>query len=311
MKEQVTDTVLMIRPAAFGYNTDTEDDYTFQSPPRKGRESEVHSMALAEFDAMVEILRKNGIKVLVAQDSEEGFRPDAIFPNNWFSTHSDGSVITYPMYAESRRGERSEEVLDLLQQDFVIDQRYSFEQYEEKNQFLEGTGSMIIDRADKVVYACLSERTHIQLLDKFCLLRGYEKIAFDAVDLNGRPIYHTNVMMCIGSQMAIVGLETIVDVAQRKFVRQKLNQSGKTVIEISQEQVAQFAGNMLQLFSPKKDEHFLVMSEQARKSLTPTQIKRINDFATILAIPIPTIEDVGGGSVRCMMAEIFLPGKEE
>ncbi len=310
MSRQVTDTVLMVRPQHFRFNEDTAEDNAFQENPAELSELDIQKEVFEEFDNMVKILRRAGLEVLVFEEKQESHNPDSIFPNNWFSTHNDGSVVTYPMYAPSRRGERNEKVIDLLASQFQIEQRYSFEQYEEDDQFLEGTGSMIFDRQERVVYACLSERTHIQLLDKFCLLKNYEKVSFDALDQRGKPIYHTNVMMSIGSQMAIVGLETIADPSQRKFVLRRLNQSGKSVIEISQDQINQFAGNMLQLYSPKKDKHFLVMSETAQKSLTRPQLKRINDYATILQVPIPTIERVGGGSVRCMMAEVFLSRKK-
>lgn len=310
MSRQVTDTVLMVRPRHFKFNEDTAQDNAFQENPEEISEGDIQKVVFQEFDNMVKILRRAGIEVMVFEEQQQSDNPDSIFPNNWFSTHNDGSIITYPMYAPSRRGERNEEVIDLLANEFQIDHRYSFEQYEEDNQFLEGTGSMIFDRQERVVYACLSERTHIQLLDKFCLLKNYEKVSFDALDQRGKPIYHTNVMMSVGSQMAIVGLESIADPGQRDFVLRRLNQSGKAVIEISQDQIDQFAGNMLQLYSPKKDKHFLVMSETAQKSLTRPQLKRINDYATVLKVPIPTIERVGGGSVRCMMAEIFLPHKK-
>jgi len=310
MSRQVADTVFMIRPGHFRYNEDTAQDNAFQENPTELSEQAIEDQVLTEFDNMVKVLRRAGIQVLVFNESSKTQNPDAIFPNNWFSTHNDGSLVTYPMFAPSRRGERNEKVIELLAEHFKLENRYSFEQYEEDDQFLEGTGSMIFDRQDKVVYACLSERTNIQLLDKFCLLRNYEKVSFDALDQRGKPIYHTNVMMFIGSQMAIVGLDSIVDPAQRNFVLRRLNQSGKSVIEISQDQIDQFAGNMLQLYSAKKDKHFLVMSETAEKSLTRAQKKRINDYATILQVPIPTIERVGGGSVRCMMAEIFLPKRK-
>lgn len=309
MNRQITDSILMVRPGNFKYNEETADDNVFQKKIEGASESEIQKKVLSEFDGMVDLLQRAGIKVLVYRENENSDNPDSIFPNNWFSTHSDGSFITFPMLAPSRRGERSESIIEFVKEEFSVEQRYSFEQYEKENQFLEGTGSMIFDRKERIVYASLSERTHIQLLDKFCLLRNYEKVAFDALDQRGKPIYHTNVMMSVGSQMAVVGLDAIVDSAQRDFVLHRLNQSGKSVIEISQDQIDQFAGNMLQLYSPEKDTHFLVMSETAKKSLTRAQIKRVNDFATILSIPIPTIEKVGGGSVRCMMAEIFLPAK--
>ncbi|HKK63830.1 MAG TPA: arginine deiminase-related protein [Bacteroidales bacterium] len=309
MSQQVSNTVLMVRPNHFRFNEDTAGDNAFQQEPSNDSGVVIHQKVLEEFDNMVRLLRRVGIHVLVFEEEDEKSNPDSIFPNNWFSTHNDGSLITYPMYPESRRNERNEDVINLISEQFQIDQRYSFEQYEDDNQFLEGTGSMIFDRRDKVVYASLSQRTHIQLLDKFCLLKNYEKVTFDAVDQRGQVIYHTNVMMSIGSQMAIVGLDSITDPKQRKFVLKRLNQGGKSVIEISQDQIDQFAGNMLQLYSIEKDKHYLVMSETAKKSLTAPQIKRINDYATILPIPIPTIEKIGGGSVRCMMAEIFLNKK--
>ena len=310
MNLQVSNTILMVRPYHFTFNEETAADNAFQENPAELSEKDIQKKVLEEFDNMVRVLRRVGITVLVYEEDEDKKNPDSIFPNNWISTHNDGSLITYPMFPPNRRKERNEDIIEMIEEQYRINQRYSFEQYEDEGQFLEGTGSMVFDRQAGIVYASLSERTHIQLLDKFCLLKNYDKVAFDATDQRGKVIYHTNVMMSVGSQMAIVGLEAIEDRNQRKNVLRKLNQSGKSVIEITQNQIDQFAGNMLQVYSIKKDRHYMVMSETAQKSLTAAQIKKINDFATILSIPIPTIERVGGGSVRCMMAEIFLPAKK-
>lgn len=309
MKEQTTHQVLMVRPANFGYNRETALNNRFQAVPEDISPKDVQKLAAIEFDNFVFLLEKSGIEVMVVNDTEDPVKPDAIFPNNWFTTHKDGSLITYPLFAKNRRLERREDVIEKLDQKFRIESRYSFEQYEEEDQFLEGTGSMVLDREKKIVYACLSERTHISLLDKFCLLKGYDKEVFTATDEKGEKIYHTNVMMMLGTQFAVVCLEAIDDEEEKRSLLQLLNKTGKGVIEITREQMSNFAGNMIELCN-KDGDPYIIMSHRARKSLEKGQVKKLNDFATIIAPNIPTIEKFGGGSVRCMVAEIFLKKKK-
>lgn len=305
MKVQTTNHVVMVRPANFGYNAETAMNNRFQTRPEDIKPEDIQKLALIEFDNFVFQLEKAGVTVNVFEDTEDPLKPDAIFPNNWFTTHNDGSFITYPLYAKSRREERREDIIEGIGEKYKIENRYSFEQYEEEDKYLEGTGSMILDREKKVVYACLSERTDISLVDKFCLLKGFRKEVFTATDANEDKIYHTNVMMTLGTQMAVVCFEAINEEDERKSILKHLNQSGRSVIEISREQMSQFAGNMIELHNGE-GEALIAMSQQTRKSLNKGQIKKLNDFATIIVPDIPTIEKYGGGSVRCMIAEIFL-----
>jgi hypothetical protein len=296
----------MVRPGNFKYNEETAEDNVFQKKLESASESEIQEKVISEFDGMVDLLQRAGIKVLVYREKENSDNPDSIFPNNWFSTHSDGSFITFPMFAPSRRGERNENIIDFVKEEFSVEQRYSFEQYEKKNQFLEGTGSMIFDRKERIVYASLSERTHIQLLDKFCLLRNYEKVAFDSLDQRGKPIYHTNVMMCIGTDVAIIASSTIDDQKERKTLIDNLKNDGKTIIDITEEQMHHFAGNMLEVTNRSGDK-IMVMSDQAKSALTDQQINQLEKYTTIVTSDLSVIEKYGGGSARCMMAEVFLP----
>jgi hypothetical protein len=305
MKEQTTNHILMVRPANFGYNAETAMNNRFQEKPADISAEDIQKLALIEFDNFVFQLEKKGVNVMVVEDTEEPMKPDAIYPNNWFTTHRDGSFITYPMYAKSRRLERREEIINQIGDNFTIANRYSFEQYEEEDKFLEGTGSMVLDREKKIVYACLSPRTDVSLVDKFCLLKGYKKEVFTATDEKGEQVYHTNVMMTLGSQIAIVCFEAIDEEEERSSLLKLLNNSGKGVIEITRDQMSHFAGNMIELHN-EEGEPLFVMSHQARKSLNKSQMKKLNDFATVIAPDIPTIEKYGGGSVRCMIAEIFL-----
>ena len=309
MTKQVTNTILMIRPAHFGYNPETAENNTFQSLPEGLDPAEIQERALTEFDDFVKKLRSHEIYVDVLSDSASPEKPDAIFPNNWISLHADGSVITYPMFSPKRRLERREEVIDQIGLLYEVKRRYSFEHYEEKHQFLEGTGSMVLDRAHKIVYACLSERTDVQLLDKFCVLREFRKVAFHA-ESAGVPIYHTNVLMALGRKLAIICLEAISDPGERETVRNTLIDSGKEVVEITSDQMNAFAGNMLELRNDS-DEFFMAMSSQAFHSLSAGQKARIEQFSMIIHSSLDMIEKLGGGSARCMMAENFLPSRDD
>ena len=305
---QVTDHIMMIRPAHFGFNSETAASNAFQSNQEDLPPAAISQKALEEFDNFVSLLRSKDIKVTVVEDSPEPIKPDAIFPNNWISFHRNGFIITYPMQAEVRRLERQEFIIDQLSDQLDVQAVFPLETYEDYDQFLEGTGSMVFDRLHKIVYACLSPRTHEAVLDKFCKLTGYEKVVFNAVDGKGQDIYHTNVMMALGEDFVVICLETIKHPEQRQAIKAAFAKTGKTIIRISLDQMLAFAGNMLQLRN-KAGEHFLVMSTQAYESLYPEQIQFIQQFTQILHSDIKTIETVGGGSVRCMMAEVFLAEK--
>ena len=304
--QQTTDTILMVRPARFGFNDETAGNNAFQVNDQSLSLEAIQERAKSEFDALVGKLREAGVHVIVVEDLSDPFTPDAVFPNNWVTFHEDGAVITYPMYAPKRRLERREDVLEALSQEFYIDDRLKLEWHEGQNRFLEGTGSMILDRPNQLVYACLSERTHEDLLEEFCTFTGYEKVVFHATDAKGQLIYHTNVMMALGETFAIIALDTIADPKEKAKVLAHLHHTNKEVIEISLEQMAAFAGNMLQVRN-KAGQTFLVMSEQAYRSLTADQVAHMEAHTAILYSPIPTIETYGGGSARCMMAEVFLP----
>ncbi|MXV38097.1 amidinotransferase [Flavobacteriaceae bacterium Ap0902] len=311
MKKQTTDTILMIEPVAFYFNAETAENNFFQHEPTSG-EGEIQKKALKEFNAMVDQLRDKGVKVITVKDTLKPRTPDSIFPNNWISMHQDGRIGLYPMYAENRRAERREDVLDILEENgFKIIETIDYSGAEEEELFLEGTGSIILDRENRLAYAALSDRTDENLLIEFADDFGYTPIVFTAnqsVEGQRLPIYHTNVMMCVADQYVVICLDTIDDVDERKFVTETIVNSGKEIIEITEEQMNHFAGNMLQVSNGEKN--FLVMSQSAYDSLTAEQIKRIESYNEIIAVSIPTIETLGGGSARCMMAEVFLPKAE-
>lgn len=306
---QTTSTILMVRPANFGFNEQTAESNAFQKSDISINKLEISKKALEEFDLFVDKLKNAGVNVIIAEDSKLPVKPDAIFPNNWITFHNDGTIITYPMYAPVRRLERNEEIIERITKQFEIKKRQHLEHFEDASRYLEGTGSMILDRANNIVYACLSPRTDELLLDKFCELTGFQKKVFHAVDEKGQDIYHTNVMMALGETFVIICLETIRDESERKDLLKCFAETGKEVIKISIKQVHAFAGNMLQLRN-NKNETLLVMSEQAYHSLEPGQIAAINRHTKILYSPINTIETFGGGSTRCMMAEVFLTPRQ-
>ncbi|WP_255502049.1 citrulline utilization hydrolase CtlX [Algoriphagus sp. AK58] len=306
---QTSSVILMVRPVHFGFNPETAGNNFYQKQDSRSVE-EIQRLALAEFDGFVALLRDQGVEVLVVEDSESPIKTDAIFPNNWLSTHPDGKVILYPMFSPNRRLERRKEILEqLLRLGFGISEIIDLSFFEEHGQFLEGTGSMVLDRQAKVIYACFSERTHPVPLEYVGKLLGYQVVSFEAMqEVGGRlsPIYHTNVMMHVGTDIAVVCLETIVKSAERQKVKDALTNSGKKVIPITARQKFQFAGNMLEV-SNDGGEKFTVMSQAAFDSLNVGQIQQIEKYTTIISPAIPTIEKLGGGSVRCMMAEVFLP----
>lgn len=311
MKEkQITNNIVMIRPANFGFNTETAGNNSFQSNDGSLTAGQISSKAQEEFDNFVAKLRKHDINVTVFEDTKEPYTPDAVFPNNWFSTHADGLVISYPMYAPVRRLERRSDIIQSIGENFEIERDYTFEHYEEEDIYLEGTGSLILDRENKIVYAALSPRTDISILDKWSILMNYKKVNFTAVDKNKEEIYHTNVMMALGIDFAVICLDSIANPAERNEVKKILTNSNKTIIDISYDQMESFAGNMLQVQS-NNGSTYLVMSSAALGSLSADQISLIESKTQILTGEIPTIEKYGGGSVRCMIAENFLPSKKK
>jgi hypothetical protein len=303
---QITDTVLMVRPAAFRYNEQTATNNFFQQSTAE----DVQHKAEAAFYNMVEGLQDKGINVLVVNDTPEPIKPDAIFPNNWFSTHADGTLNIFPMYASNRREEKRDDILQALSQAYEVKQVFDWTEYEAENRFLEGTGSMVIDHVLKIVYACLSPRTNEAVVEKFAAANGYRAITFTAKDDQGQLVYHTNVLLCIGDRFAVLCDEAIEDEIERLAVIQLLASTGHAVMPITIEQMKAFAGNMLQLRN-KEGASFIVMSQTAYNVLTPFQIETLEGFGELLPFDVAVIEKVSGGSVRCMMAEIFLQSKQE
>ena len=309
MRSQTTSNILMIRPVRFGFNEQTAESNAFQDKAFGQQTQETaQTQALQEFDEMVARLRKHGVNVIVVDDTPEPHTPDSIFPNNWVSFHYNGTVIEYPMQAPNRRLERRQDIISLLEKDFYINRRIDLSNFEEKGEFLEGTGSMVLDRKFKIAYACISPRTHESVLSEFGIQMNYEIVKFTAVDGAGKQIYHTNVLMCIGDMFAVICLEAIPDLDERLNVRNSLESSGKQVIEITLDQMNQFAGNMLQVEN-KSGQRYLVMSKTAHDSLTSEQTDTLKKHTKLLVVEIPTIERLGGGSARCMMAEVFLPNE--
>lgn len=304
---QITDTILMIRPAAFGYNQETAINNFFQSQTGM-TEDQVQALALAEFDEMVEILKENSINVIVIEDTPVPPKPDAVFPNNWLSTSPEGIVSVFPMYASNRRTEKREDILKWLHTNYVVKNLLDWTEFEAEGKFLEGTGSMVVDHDDKVIYACYSPRTDLSVLEKFANANGYRAIVFFATDFNGEPIYHTNVVMSVGEDFAIVCEEAIEEEWELIAVRQLLETTGHEIIPITRKQMHSFAGNVLQV-NNSKGEKLIIMSQTSFDALTQEQKDKLSVYSRIIAIPVPTIEKVEGGSVRCMMAEIFLEKK--
>ncbi|MGN7784968.1 citrulline utilization hydrolase CtlX [Niabella sp. 22666] len=302
-----TSALLMIRPAAFAFNPQTAVNNSFQ---KINEQLHVHEKALLEFDNFVNILNVYGIKVTVIQDTLEPHTPDSVFPNNWISFHEDGTVVLYPMFADNRKLERNKNVIDKLSENFFIRSTIDLTGYEQKNAYLEGTGSMVLDRDHEIAYACLSPRTNASVLYDFCDSIGYSPVLFNAVDENEKEIYHTNVMMCMADTYVVVCFESIKDQLQRQMLTDKFKETGKEIIEITLQQMNHFAGNMLQVENIAGNQ-FLIMSTQAYNSLTEEQVHLLASFNPVIHSSLNTIEQNGGGSARCMMAEIFLPLKSE
>ncbi|WP_304517680.1 citrulline utilization hydrolase CtlX [Cecembia rubra] len=309
MSQQTTSTILMVRPANFGFNPETAANNFYQKNDQRSPD-EINALAQEEFDGFVGLLRQRGVQVLVVEDTSEPCKTDAVFPNNWFSTHEDGKVILYPMFSPNRRLERRKDILEfLMQSGFSISEIVDLSFFEKDEQYLEGTGSMVLDRQNRIAYACKSVRTHPIPLAYFGRLLGFEVLDFDAVQtVEGIevPIYHTNVMMHVGTDLAVVCMDSLPNFSEKLKLQEKLSKTGKKIIPITAKQKFQFAGNMLEVKNDKAQK-FTVMSDTAYHALNKAQIKSIEKYTEILVPKIPTIEKLGGGSVRCMMAEIFLP----
>lgn len=307
--DQITNQILMVRPACFGFNNETAASNSFQKNPAGLTPAQVSQKAIEEFDAVVETLMACQIDVFVVEDSPEPAKSDAVFPNNWISFHQTGSVVTYPMMSKSRRQEIREDLLEDLVAHFEINDVWRMEQ-QSGDAFLEGTGSMVLDRQNRIAYACRSPRTDPQLLDQFCERMNYRPVLFDAVYSDGVPVYHTNVIMAVTGKMVVICLESIVDEAQRESLKKVVGDSGKSIVDLDYQQIGNFAGNMLQVGDPQ-ERPMLVMSKSARKSLKADQVTELENESDILAVSIPVIEQYGGGSLRCMLAELFVPPRAE
>ena len=308
--KQITNNIMMIEPVLFNYNSETAVNNHYQISLLGISNNEIQKKALLEFKNFVKLLKSKSINVIVFKDTKAPKTPDSIFPNNWISFHNNGDVYLYPMFAKNRRLERREDILKSLNQVFDISSINSFTHYENDELFLEGTGSMILDRQYNICYAARSIRTQEPIVLDFCKKLNYVPVLFNALqDVNDKrlPIYHTNVMMCIATDYAVVCLDSIDDINERNSVINSLNRTNKEIIEISESQANQFAGNMLQLMG---DKLYLVMSKSAFNCLNNNQINSIEKYNEILSVDLDIIEQCGGGSARCMIAEIFLPLKK-
>lgn len=301
----------MIRPVAFHMNEQTAVNNYYQKSAEGVTAEDIQKEALEQFDAFVEKLRGEGVYVTVYDDTLEPATPDSIFPNNWISFHQDGVIRLYPMYAENRRLERRDDIIEGLKKTFKVHEVVSFTDWEAKGAYLEGTGSLLLDRQNKIAYAAISERTMPNVLEDFCDEAGFDPVTFHAmqsVDGKRLPIYHTNVMMCLGEEFAVVCLDSIDNLEERENLVEALEDTDKEIIEISEEQKEQFAGNMLQILG-KDDQRLVVMSSAAFNSLSDEQKATLSKHGKLIHSDIHTIEMLGGGSARCMMAEIFNPIK--
>lgn len=304
---QHTEQLLMIQPVRFDFNAETSVNNSFQL---HSGDQAIQEKAAKEFAHFIEVLTRHHISVTVIADTPEPHTPDSIFPNNWISFHENGTICLYPMFALNRRLERNTSVLDTIRKKFEVTKLVDLSHYEQENRFLEGTGSMVLDRQNQVAYACLSPRTHTQVLNAWCTEFGYRPVPFTAVDNQGLPIYHTNVMLCVADRFAVVCLESLHNPEERKLLLSSFAATGKEVIEISYDQMNHFAGNMLQVHN-QHGQAYLVMSSQAFHSLADAQLTKITSYQPILHADIKTIETNGGGSARCMIAEVFLPVRKD
>ena len=294
----------MIEPVNFGFNTETAVNNTFQKPVT----GNIQQNALEEFRSLVTLLQINKIDVTVVKDTMDPYTPDSIFPNNWISFHEDGSIFLYPMFAINRRLERKENVLKAIKEKFVVNRITDLSSYEKQNIYLEGTGSMVLDRQNRIAYACISVRTDITLFNEFCRNNNFIPLSFHAIDATGVSIYHTNVMMCIGDSYAIICPQSISNDLEREKLITSIQNTNKEIISISPDQLDHFAGNMLQVINAD-NERILIISTQAMHSLNKQQVSSLEKHNRIVHSPLHNIEMAGGGSARCMIAEVFLQKK--
>lgn len=301
---QSTDSVLMIRPGRFYPNPETAADNSFQRDADRDLDA-LTLVARNEFDAAVQTLRTAGVNVHVFEDTAEPEKPDAVFPNNWISTHHDGRIALFPMYSKLRRRERRQDIVEELRKHYQVTEVVDYSVFEEEGCYLEGTGSLVLDHLNKIAYVSLSNRSNPKVIQRFADDFSYEPVIFTSIGSNDQPIYHTNVMMCIGTVFAMIGLEIIPNKAERQQVRARLEKTGKEIVELSADQIANFAGNALELQN-KSGGKLLVLSSRAARALTEEQRERLSRYARLLPLELPTIE-LGGGSARCMMATIHLP----
>ena len=303
--KQITNHIVMIEPKGFTYNKETAQNNHFQNSNLDFSSPKITDFARKEFDQLVAKLDSKGVDVLVFDPEGNDQNPDAVFPNNWFSIHENGTKVLYPMYAQNRRKERNEEVFKILedQMSFKINHTINLTFYEDQNLFLEGTGSMVLDRVNQIAYAAISERTSEKILDDFANQMNYEIMSFSSF-YQSNLIYHTNVMMCLGNDFALIGLDTIKEGNEREMIINSFERTNKKIIEISSDQIGSFAGNMLQVFG-KESQPLIVMSLTALKSLNKNQIKDLEQHGELIFSDLSVIEKYGGGSARCMMAEIF------
>ena len=304
MTQQTTPNLLMIRPYAFGFNAQTAVSNAFQHNDGSLSPTEIANLARDEFDDMVALIRSKDITVNVFEDLKEPYTPDSVFPNNWISFHEDGRVVLYPMAVPFRRKERRMDIPLALRGTIASDQLIDLTGFEATDEFLESTGSMVLDRVNRVAYACISLRTQQAPLEAFCKKMNYQPVVFTGIDAEGQAIYHTNVMMGLGRELAIICMDAVTKAAEKTQVQTALRASNHHLLEITQAQMNQFAGNMLEVQNRKGDA-FIIMSKRAHDSLTLTQIQEISSFAEPIIIPLDVIETYGGGSVRCMIGEIF------
>jgi len=302
---QAPSSIFLVRPAAFGYNPETAASNAFQQPAG-AEQAEIGQRAIDEFNRMVDLLHAHDINAVVFDDTVLPPKPDAQFPNNWISLHPDGTVVLYPLMAPNRRSERRADIVDWLRANFKVTSVLDFTQEEAGNRFLEGTGSLVFDYVNKIAFACRSPRTNEQLVREVCAKLGFTPVVFDAYDEQGFPVYHTNVVMCVGSKFAVVCLDAIQREEDQERILDRLNSTGHKVVAISYQQMKAFAGNMIEVSSRNNEPHVL-LSENSYHALLPGQLNAISGFAELIPIAIPTIEKYGGGSVRCMVAGNFLP----
>lgn len=298
--------VMMIRPLNFNYNEETAVNNKFQHATSN---TDPQRIALDQFEGLVSLLEDHDVEVHVFEDTKEPFKPDAIFPNNWLSFHENGSLVLYPLFANNRRKERRRDIIDLLSATYELQNVIDLTYFEQKQLFLEGTGSMVLDRRHHIAFMCKSPRSSTAVLHEFCKLMDYKPIYFEASDKSGYPIYHTNVMMCVGNDFAVICTEALASAAEKEKVIKGLAETGKEIVDISFSQMEHFAGNMIQIKN-KLNQALLVMSEQAYVSLHKEQQTCLEKYAQLLYAPLDVIEKNGGGSARCMIAEIFSSPKK-